>query len=141
MKQYLLVRLFLVCAIALACHSESIYAQLGSNSYREVALHYTISAGITFTSCWLIISNYPEMSLKNKYLTSAGIGILAGVGKEFIDLASSKYFDFVDIGVDLLGIGSGLVLHYIIFDKKTIRSSISFNISDRNYLASIKFYF
>lgn len=69
---------------------------------------------------------------------SAGIGIMAGVGKEFFDLATGSDFSFADLLFDLLGIGSGLDSYYVIFDKKIVRSSFSFNISDCSYLATIK---
>ena len=139
-NQYLISRLFLGCAV-LAFNSGFIFAQHEKSNGVDAVLHYTISSEIAFASCWIITSNYPDISLKNKYLIGAGIGILAGVGKEFFDLASGRDFSFIDIGFDLLGIGSGLNSHYVIFDKKIIRSSMSFNISDHNYLATIRISF
>jgi hypothetical protein len=46
-----------------------------------------------------------------------------------------------DIGFDILGIGSGIILHYYIFDKKNIKSGINFNVSDHRYLAIISICF
>ena len=140
MKHYFFWWLFLGFA-GLALHSEQIPAQQGGNTFADVALHYTISAEITFASCMFITLKNPQMSLKNKYLISAGVGTLAGVGKELLDLATDKDFDMADIGVDLLGVGTGLVLHYFVFDRKMLARSISFQISDHQYLASVHLFF
>lgn len=81
------------------------------------------------------------MSLTNKYLISSGIGLAFGIGKETIDYLSGEIFDMMDIGFDVLGIASGLLLHYCFFDKKKIRGDISFNIADPRHLASLKIRF
>jgi hypothetical protein len=143
MKCFHSSRLLLICLLALACSLNCKSEQIGRNSYREVILHYTISAGITFVSCRLLSFNTsPELSLTKKYLISAGIGLVAGFGKEIVDL---KYltgiFDWVDIGFDVLGIGTGLLLHYYIFDKKKCSSSISLNFTGNNYIATIRINF
>jgi hypothetical protein len=140
MKYYFFWGLFLGCA-GLTFHSECISAQQGGNTPVEAALHYAISTEISFASCMFITIKYPQMSLKNKYLISAGVGTLAGVGKELLDLATNGDFDMADIGIDLLGIGTGLVLHYFVFDKKMLSRSVSFQISDHQYLASVHLFF
>lgn len=81
------------------------------------------------------------MSLTNKYLISSGIGLAIGIGKETFDLLIGSDFDMADIGFDVLGIATGLLLHYCFFDKKKIRGDISFNIADPQHLASLKIRF
>ena len=125
-------RLWLVC-VFLVCSMAHTNAQLGENSLTDAALHFSISAGISFVSCRLITKEYPDMRLGNKYALAAGIGLTVGVGKEFFDMASGKYFDFYDIGFDVCGISTGILLHYLIFDKKAIHSNLSLNLSDRQY--------
>jgi len=141
MYQSYLNRLFIVCALILVCNTEYLHAQIGRNSYFEVILHYTASAGISYVSCRMLNAGNPEMSIQNKYMISAGIGLVAGVGKEVLDLVTDNIFDFIDLGFDILGVGSGLLLHYLLFDRKTIRTIVSFNISDHYYLATIKIRF
>ena len=65
----------------------------------DATLHYVLSAEITFASCMFLTLKNPELTLGNKYLASAGIGIFAGLGKELLDLARSEgTFDWWDIG-------------------------------------------
>lgn len=82
----------------------------------------------------------PEMSLTKKYLLSAGVGTFVGFAKEFTDLIDSN-FDWSDIGFDLLGVGTGLILHYLVFDRKMHRNNLSFNITGDAYMASLRLYF
>jgi hypothetical protein len=140
MKHYFFWWIFLVFS-GLALPSEQLPAQQGGNTFADVALHYAISAEITFASCMFITLKNPQMSLKNKYLISAGVGTVAGVGKELLDLATYGDFDLADIGIDILGIGTGLVLHYFVFDKKMLARKVTFQISDHQYLASVHLFF
>ncbi len=140
MKRYMPGRLFLGCMLWVCCSAGS-FAQREKISGLEAVLHYTISAQITFTSSWILTCKHPDMTIKNKYLISGGIGLFAGVSKEVIDVLTGEYFSFIDLGFDLLGIGSGLLLHYLIIDKDNLRSSISLNVSDRSCQATIKFCF
>jgi hypothetical protein len=141
MKYFPGFRIILIVFFILACNTKIYGAHLGDNSYQELFLHYTISTAISFTSCRLLTLYYPEMTLTNKYMISTGVGVLVGVGKEVFDANSGKHFDFIDIGFDLLGIATGLVLHYYIFDKKNTRSNLSFRISDQGYVATLKISF
>jgi dolichyl-phosphate-mannose--protein O-mannosyl transferase len=133
-------RLVLTFAL-LVCIFTNSHAQLGTNAPRDAALHFGISAGITFVSCRIISYKFPAMNLTNKYLLSGGIGLAVGVGKEFVDLATTGLFDFYDIVFDMWGISAGLLLHYLIFDKKNLRNNLSLQISDRQFGASYRFYF
>ena len=141
MKHSFSVKVLLIFTLVSVLYQPCFSAHIGNNSYKEVILHYTISAGISFTSCRLLSITYPEMSLTNKYLISSGIGLAFGIGKETIDYLSGDIFDMMDIGFDVLGIASGLLLHYCFFDKKKIRGDISFNIADPRHLASLKIRF
>lgn len=141
MKRSIIAKVILLGTLASNPHAPCLGAHIGNNSYKEVILHYTISAGISFTSCRLLSINYPEMSLTNKYLISSGIGLAIGIGKETFDLLIGSDFDMADIGFDVLGIATGLLLHYCFFDKKKIRGDISFNIADPQHLASLKIRF
>jgi hypothetical protein len=141
MKHSLIARVILSGILAMALYAPCSGAHIGNNSYTELILHYTVSAGISFTSCLLISHAHPEMTLTNKYMISAGIGLAFGVGKETIDELSGGDFNMLDIGFDVLGIASGLLLHYCFIDKKKIRGDISFNIADPQHLASLKIRF
>jgi hypothetical protein len=141
MKYSLITRVILSGMLAVAMQAPCSGAHIGDNSYTELILHYTVSAGISFTSCLLISRAHPELTLTNKYMISAGIGLAFGVGKETIDELSGGDFDMVDIGFDVLGIASGLLLHYCIIDRKKIRGDLSFNIADPRHLASLKIRF
>ena len=133
-------RLLLVC-VFLVCSMTHTYAQLGENTPGDAALHSTISAGISFVSCRLITMEYPEMGLFNKYALATGIGLTVGVGKELIDMATGKFFDYYDIVFDTWGIATGILIHYLFFDKKAMRGNMSLNISDRQYGATFRWYF
>jgi hypothetical protein len=141
MKRSIIAKVILLGTLASHSHAPCLGAHIGNNSYKEVILHYTISAGISFTSCRLLSINFPEMSLTNKYLISSGIGLAIGIGKETFDLLTGSDFDMADIGFDALGIATGLLLHYCFFDKKKIRGDISFNLADPQHLASLKIRF
>lgn len=139
--KYFISRLLIV-SVVIVLTSEYTAAQSKKLEIINGSIHYVISAEITFASCMFLTLKNPDISLTKKYLVSAGVGICAGVSKELIDLLVLEgSFDFLDIGIDLLGIGTGLLLHYIVFDRKIIRSNISLNVNDSNYLVSVKFYF
>ena len=137
--KYFLIRLFLVYAF-LVISAKCMVAQDTRILVYEGILHYTISAEISFASCMFFTLKTPDMSLATKYLISSGITLAGGFAKELADELVG-YFDWIDIGFDVLGIGSGLVLHYFVFDRKMKRSSISFNVTSNYYLVSVKFYF
>jgi hypothetical protein len=141
MKPDFACRLLLVSAVLLTCSLECTNAQLGNVINYESALHYNVSAGISFAACRYLTVKKPEISVKNRYLLAGSIGLLAGVGKEVLDIALGSYFSAADFVFDLLGIVSGLDVHYQIFDNKKVTSNISFIVSGRSYLASIIIFF
>ncbi|MBN2482022.1 MAG: hypothetical protein JXB19_09800 [Bacteroidales bacterium] len=139
--RHFILRMLLGCMVLISS-TNFLKAQHNRDLLIDATLHYVLSAEITFASCMFFTLKSPEITLQNKYLASAGIGILAGISKELVDMIHSDgNFDLLDIGMDVLGVGTGLLLHYFIFDKKTVRSNISFNISESGYLASVKVYF
>jgi hypothetical protein len=141
MKIRFIAKAALLFLLVSALHSPCVSAQTENNSPQKIFLHYTISAGITYASCRLITNAHPEMSLTNRYLISAGIGLAFGIGKEVFDELTGNNFDLVDLGIDILGVASGLLLHYCIIDKKSIKGDISFNITDPHHFVSVKFRF
>lgn len=140
MKQLICCLLIGIAIIVLT--SEHVSAQSRRDILLDASLHYVISAEITFASCMYFTLKNPDISLTKKYLAGAGIGIFVGIGKELTDLIKTEgEFDCLDIGFDLLGVGTGLLLHFFIFDRKRMRGKVSLNISETGYTASLKFHF
>ena len=110
--------------------------------YLDYGLHYLVSTEISFAGCMFCTLKNPKMSLAKKYAISSGIGVFVGVGKEIIDLVDPEGdFDWLDIGFDVIGTGSGLLLHYFVFDKKLQRTRISLSVSEEYYLVSFAYRF
>jgi hypothetical protein len=121
--------------------SHSFCSDKGNAASREWTLHYTLSTAITFTSSTAIYFIRPDLPQKSKYLISSGIGLAVGVGKEMYDVFSGGYFDLYDFGFDLLGIASGLLLHFCMFDLKNSKGTLSLNLVDPERLACVKISF
>lgn len=131
-------RLLLGCTVMV-----SVQEYAAAESHRDflidASLHYILSAEITFASCMFMTLKNPDISLKNKYLLGAGIGTFSGISKELLDIYhTTGSFDYRDIGINLLGVGTGLFLHFLIFDRKMLKGNISLNLSQSGCLASIQ---
>jgi len=141
MGKYLLG--FLLGTTLLFANTESLFAQDYQSRRTLVyqsALHFAISTELSFASCMFLTLKDPEMPLAKKYLLGSGVAVFIGFAKEFSDLIDG-YFDWNDIGFDMLGVGTGIVLHYFIFDRKMRHNSVSLNLSKDCYMASVKIYF
>lgn len=121
---------------------KEVHAQSNREEIIDAALHYVLSTEITFASGMFFTIKHPQMHLGDKYLISGCIGLAAGFLKEFADeLVRENAFEWADIGVDILGVGTGLLLHYLIIDKPKIKSKVSLNVSSTGYLATVKISF
>jgi len=106
----------------------------GGNGVSDILLHYTISAELSFASCMFFTIKKPEMPLAKKYIISASFASLAGLGKEMLD-ASRDEFDPADLGWDALGIGSGILIHWLLIDRTRQKGNLSFQFDDHSFSA------
>lgn len=112
----------------------------GENTIGDIALHYSISAELSFASCMFITIKKPEMPLATKYIIGGSVAALAGLGKELLDKGRDQ-FDPADLGWDVLGVGTGIFLHWLIIDRKIQKGKISLNISSQGFTAGYVCYF
>lgn len=134
---------FLLGVIFLFSDVESLSAQITQFEEEfilDYTLHYLISTEIVFSSCMFMTLKKPDMPLAKKYLLGAGVGAFIGVTKECVDLIDDQ-FDWIDLGFDMMGVGTGILLHYLIFDRKMQRSRVSLSLSGDYYMASVRYYF
>ena len=106
----------------------------------DYTLHYLVSTEIAFSTCMFITLKKPDMSIGKKYLLASGTGLVIGVAKELTDLIDDQ-FDWIDLGFDMAGIGTGILLHYLVFDRKMQRSMVSLGFSREGYMASVRYCF
>lgn len=110
------------------------------NTTGDIILHYSLSAELSFASCMFITIKKPEMPLAAKYIIGGSAAALAGLGKEFLDKEQDR-FDPVDLGYDLLGVGTGIILHWLIIDRPIRKGHISLNINQKGFAAGYVCYF
>ena len=134
---------FFIGALLLLVTNEQLSAQ-SSTFHKELiynyTLHYLVSTEISFSSCMFITLMKPDMPLGKKYVLAAGTSVAIGFAKELADLIDGE-FDWLDIGFDVLGVGTGILLHYLVFDRKMQRSMVSIGLSREGYMASVRFCF
>jgi hypothetical protein len=104
------------------------------NSPRDIVLHYAISAELSFATCMFITIEKPEMPLAYKYIIGATAATAAGFAKELLDTGEDK-FDPADIGWDVLGVGTGILLHWIIVDRVSKKASLSLTLNNKGFSA------
>lgn len=81
--------------------------------------HLTISIAGTY-----ILSEIPtrikdDYKIHNLYLFSTTLMLAAGFGKEAVDdIVPGKIFSWEDIGLDLIGITTGVVTHYFLSERR-----------------------
>ena len=134
---------FFIGALFLFVTNEQLSAQ-SSTFHKELfynyTLHYLVSTELSFASCMFITLKKPDMPMGKKYLLASGASLAIGFAKEFADLIDGE-FDWYDIGFDALGVGTGILLHYLVFDRKMQSSMVSIGLSREGYMASLRFCF
>jgi len=100
----------------------------GGNSVPDVIMHVAISAELSFATSMFLTIKKPEMPLAKKYIISSSVAILAGVGKEVVDYYVDQ-FDPVDIGWDILGVASGIAVHWLIIDRSRQKGDLSMQVN------------
>ena len=112
----------------------------GGNTTGDIILHYSLSAELSFAACMFITIKKPEMPLAAKYIIGGSAAALAGLGKEFLDKEKDR-FDPADLGYDLLGVGTGIFLHWLIIDRPIRKGQISLKVSGKGFTAGYVCYF
>jgi hypothetical protein len=128
------MKYLIIITILFLTFSHDLFAQKGGKTsvpdIVDPTLHLAASTMISFTTCVVITRIKPDMKLIPKYLIAGTFSMLPGFGKEYYD---DKYkdspFDWVDVGFDAIGVGSGILIYYLFFDRVGIMRSASLNYS------------
>jgi uncharacterized protein YfiM (DUF2279 family) len=97
-------------------------------------MHFGISGGLAFGGCAVATTARPSGKRVAQYTIAASLATIPGVAKEWYDSAHGKPFSLSDIGFDLLGVATGLTLHYVVRDRPRRRSRVTLG-SDGSGLA------
>lgn len=118
------------------------FSVLSSEKWRGPA-HLVISTGGTFVLSEIPTRLTDNYKTHNLYIFSSTIMLIAGFGKEAADEAvQGKKFSWEDIGLDLIGITTGVLSHYFLSERKKkhkIQSAFNINKKEINFTASLNF--
>lgn len=105
--------------------------------------HLVISTGGTFVLSEIPTRLTDNYKTHNLYLFSSTIMLIAGFGKEAVDeCVQGKKFSWEDIGLDLIGITTGVLSHYFLTERKKkhkIQTSLNINQRKFNFTTSLNF--
>jgi len=105
-------------------------------------IRYTLDTGLSFTTSFVTSKLFPNMKLRNRYILSGIIGMVPGTSKELYDYNLCECQDWYDVGIDVLGVGSGILLHYFIIERKKIKNkTLVLNLSQNSIVATLNMRF
>lgn len=117
----------------------AVVVQAGIPDQARSALHFGVSGGLSFGSCAIITTARPSGKRVGQYAIAASLATIPGVAKEWYDATQGKPFSLSDIGFDLLGVATGLTLHYIVRDRPRRRSRVAIRGSGSGLVLSVRF--
>lgn len=138
--------LFIVALLFLltfSAHAQDDLKNPEAVSIVDPILHVVVSGQLAFSANMFFSKINENMPLGRRYMISGLLALTPGILKEIYDEEFvGDGADINDIGLNILGVGGGILLHYFVFDRpERKKHAINLNVTQQGLMAGYRITF